>query len=114
MISINVKHLVSAALFFLIDRKYSFDNLEDMATDDLVHDVNFSHVDDVVDEKAFVVLNSASKALEDTPCIAYVSSLRSLAPDLVCHQCSAACSIEEKRVGSACIFIWVQYSMFTY
>lgn len=55
--------------------------------EDLIHDLGPQAADDIIDDKAFVILDGPTDALSEQPCIAYVSCLLRLAPEMSCSVC---------------------------
>lgn len=85
--------------------------MEELGIEDLVHNLTENLPDDEVeDENTFVVLKDSRQALQETPFVAYESSLLQLAPQLDCSKCRKMCTKEVKRVGSAIVLVWVSES----
>ena len=83
------------------------DSLAEISAVDVVHRLQTAPPEDNVPVQSFRVIKSNRDALQEQPCIAYLSSLLELAPAVMCTTCNKQCQIMNRRVGSAFIFIWV-------
>ena len=83
------------------------DNLDEACAEDIVHPLQHDQTDDHVGPEAFRVIEDIPTALQEEPCIAYISALQDLAPDMKCATCKKPCNVAVKKVGSAVVLFWV-------
>ena len=85
------------------------ENLDPIEDADLVHGVDSAPDDAPPDSTTGVPLITTSKAaLDEKPCVTYMSQLKTLAPDtIVCPKCKHPGTLRTDEFGSSVIFTWV-------